>query len=391
MSKRIRSTMSKTLEQKSILQKYYDQGMTSYGKDHYEAKQMVLKAVEETGLSEKQVKDWINNQNKPPKVSKTEKIYTKKPRGCDLFKRKYFENLKGTVYDPKIAMKKANEKWGQLSDIEKKSYEEEAASIVVAGFDDLPVEEQKARINEIRKKMNIMCQELESYGVEILVMDYDLNDERAMKEGVNSFGSNRSADFLEANDRLEWRFAQFMDGVLKIGRTTVPYKAIADGIVEVHGLPEGFQFRNPTLLSKSELTTIKDNIDNISFVFPKPSCQTEDLTESNAVNETLHVNKSISQQSENGENLFDERMEDVCKRLLPDDYVPNSTNHRITLRQLIEKDEKGEGYVEEIRDHDETGAFYLVKWIGYKEPTWTKGEGIPSVDLKPYKERANII
>uniref|UniRef100_A0A7M5WXD5 Uncharacterized protein n=1 Tax=Clytia hemisphaerica TaxID=252671 RepID=A0A7M5WXD5_9CNID len=170
----------------------------SYGKDHYEAKQMVLKAVEETGLSEKQVKDWINNQNKPPKVSKTEKIYTKKPRGCDLFKRKYFENLKGTVYDPKIAMKKANEKWGQLSDIEKKSYEEEAASIVVAGFDDMPVEEQK--VNEIRKKMNIMCQELESYGVEILVMDYDLNDERAMKEGVNSFGSNRSADFLEAND-----------------------------------------------------------------------------------------------------------------------------------------------------------------------------------------------
>eukprot|EP00111_Clytia_hemisphaerica_P013547 TCONS_00039833-protein len=97
MSKRIRSTMSKTLEQKSILQKYYDQGMTSYGKDHYEAKQMVLKAVEETGLSEKQVKDWINNQNKPPKVSKTEKIYTKKPRGCDLFKRKYFENLKGLL------------------------------------------------------------------------------------------------------------------------------------------------------------------------------------------------------------------------------------------------------------------------------------------------------
>lgn len=53
-------------------------------------------------------------------------------------------------------MAKANEKWRQLSDIEKKIYEEEAASIVIAGFDDLPVDEQKAKINDTRKKMNRM-------------------------------------------------------------------------------------------------------------------------------------------------------------------------------------------------------------------------------------------
>ena len=82
-------------------------------------------------------------------------------------------------------------------------------------------------------------------------------------------------------------------------------------------------------------------------------------------------------------------MEDVCRNLGLDDLFPNPIR-KVTLRELIDKDEIGEGYVEKILDHDKTAGTYLVKWIGFKNPTWTRGDGIPANDLEPYKERVNI-
>ncbi|XP_066935366.1 uncharacterized protein [Clytia hemisphaerica] len=367
---------------------------------------MISQAAKETGLSEKQVKDWISNHNKPPKVSKRDKLYLTKPRAYDVFRKKYFKELEGTVYDPQIALAKANEKWGQISKFERKIYEDEAEAVVVADFHELPIEDQRSKINDTRKKISRMCQELDGYGVEVLVMDYDTNDERATKEGVNSCGSLRSASFLEAENRLEWRFAQFMDGILgkvaeenqeprqaarkevvdllnnkiralQIGRTTVPYKAIVEGSVEVIGLPEGFHFRNPALMTKKELILIKENIDNISFLCPKPRSNESELEENEG----------------ESDDFFDIRMEDFCEWLKPDDYVPNSLKLRVTLRQVVEKDKKGEGYIEKILDHYEStdGYMFSVKWVAYKEPTWTKGDGIPEEDLQPYKKRYNLL
>ena len=51
-----RSIVQKTNAQIEILQRFYDSGMTSYGKDHTEARKMLLEAVQEANLTECQVK-----------------------------------------------------------------------------------------------------------------------------------------------------------------------------------------------------------------------------------------------------------------------------------------------------------------------------------------------
>lgn len=54
MSKR--TIIQKTDSQIEILEKFYQSGMTSYGIDNHEARELLAEAVEETNLPEKTVK-----------------------------------------------------------------------------------------------------------------------------------------------------------------------------------------------------------------------------------------------------------------------------------------------------------------------------------------------
>ena len=51
-----RKVIHKTSAQIEVLEEFYQNGMTSYGKDHQEARKLLVEAVEQTGLSEGQVK-----------------------------------------------------------------------------------------------------------------------------------------------------------------------------------------------------------------------------------------------------------------------------------------------------------------------------------------------
>ena len=87
-------------------------------------------------------------------------------------------------------------------------------------------------------------------------------------------------------------------------------------------------------------------------------------------------------------NTFDPRLEDVCKFLNSDELVPNSSDLEVTLKEVLEKDRRNEGYVEYIKMHQKASdgeeRFY-VKWIGFKKLSWEKAENIPENILAYYK------
>ena len=60
----------------------------------------------------------------------------------------------GTAYDPQQAMVHANEGWATLSKEEIDKYKEDAVAVKILPFDDLPVENQRQKIKQTRKKID---------------------------------------------------------------------------------------------------------------------------------------------------------------------------------------------------------------------------------------------
>ena len=65
-------------------------------------------------------------------------------------------------------------------------------------------------------------------------------------------------------------------------------------------------------------------------------------------------------------------MEKVCHRLKSEDFVPNLKILEVTLKEAIEKDRRGEGFVEFISCHKKVKSktMYLVKWVGFTAQSW---------------------
>uniref|UniRef100_A0A7M5XLX1 Uncharacterized protein n=1 Tax=Clytia hemisphaerica TaxID=252671 RepID=A0A7M5XLX1_9CNID len=133
-------------------------------------------------------------------------------------------------------------------------------------------------------------QELESYGIETLVLEADTVRTRRKANHIMTYGSDAALDFSDGHTDLDWDFASFINGLsaedrasksernevakllnkkfssLKTSRKRVPYKRICNGSVQVVGLPEGFILRKPAACTKQELEVIKDNMESISFI-----------------------------------------------------------------------------------------------------------------------------
>ncbi|XP_066922480.1 uncharacterized protein [Clytia hemisphaerica] len=422
--------------------------MTSYGRDHKEVKKLIEEAVERTGLTAQQIKNWINHQKKPTDDSKKEKVLTRKPRGYDLFRR---EELAGKV-NPTNSVAAANKAWADLSAEERKEFNERASQVVIPKFEDLSPDAQKIKLTSIRNKIKQLCTELESYGVDTLVIEAD---SLRMGRHINAYGSTKARDFWEAQEDLYWDFSTFINGTShnkadqkpsksvrqevadllnsrfrkQIGnRSSVPYKMISEGEIKVDGLPNDFELRNPSKCANWELDIIKQHMENISFLVvktrekPLEEKNTESESDQNIELEGQNVeaidqmkntepieDQNIELEGQNVEAIdqvstepeevthkknhrkrkaaFDDRLEDICRMLDDDDLVPNASDQEVTLKEVKEKDERNEGYVEYIKTHGKVkgGERYFVKWIGFKKLTWEKAEHIPEHILSYYK------
>eukprot|EP00111_Clytia_hemisphaerica_P008781 TCONS_00025675-protein len=148
-SKAMSNKVFKTPEQLKTLEKYYLNGMTSYGKDNKHGLELLAQAVEETNLSEQIVKDWIRNRKKGPRV--TEKVNIRKPRGYDFFKSEWLKVNDATFSE-------ANSAWKELPDEEKNFYNEKATDAEEPEFSAMPLEWQRKKIRMTRKKIsNLVC------------------------------------------------------------------------------------------------------------------------------------------------------------------------------------------------------------------------------------------
>ncbi|XP_066933507.1 uncharacterized protein [Clytia hemisphaerica] len=294
MSEKQKKNYKKTPEQLEILQSYYDQGMTNYRTDNLEARSLLSEAVIKTSLSESQVKHWIDSKKKKP--TEKVKIRTRKARGVDIFKSEYMQDAKKNeeMYNPNEALTRATIEWNLLSSDEKENYNSRAVDIIPPKFDELSAEAQKVKISMTRRKIIALCKEMESYGVDLLVLEAD--KERRGKN-ITAYGSEKAYDFWDNHDDLEWEFSCFMNGVstkenrpllserkevanllnnrfrcMKIAtRSTVPYKQISEGLFEVRGLPNGFYFKKPSACAIWELDLLKQHMDDITFMKCRPA------------------------------------------------------------------------------------------------------------------------
>ncbi|XP_066917480.1 uncharacterized protein [Clytia hemisphaerica] len=383
----------KTPEQVKILDELYERGMTSYGRDHKEVKKLIEEAVERTGLTAQQIKNWINHQKKPTDDSKKEKVLTRKPRGYDLFRR---EELAGKV-NPTNSVAAANKAWADLSAEERKEFNERASQVVIPKFEDLSPDAQKIKLTSIRNKIKQLCTELESYGVDTLVIEAD---SLRMGRHINAYGSTKARDFWEAQEDLYWDFSTFINGTSHNKADQKPSKSVRQEVADLLNSRFLVKTREKPLEEKNTESESDQNIElegqNVEAIDQMKN--TEPIEDQNIELEGQNV-EAIDQVSTEPEEVthkknhrkrkaaFDDRLEDICRMLDDDDLVPNASDQEVTLKEVKEKDERNEGYVEYIKTHGKVkgGERYFVKWIGFKKLTWEKAEHIPEHILSYYK------
>ncbi|XP_066922481.1 uncharacterized protein [Clytia hemisphaerica] len=367
--------------------------MTSYGRDHKEVKKLIEEAVERTGLTAQQIKNWINHQKKPTDDSKKEKVLTRKPRGYDLFRR---EELAGKV-NPTNSVAAANKAWADLSAEERKEFNERASQVVIPKFEDLSPDAQKIKLTSIRNKIKQLCTELESYGVDTLVIEAD---SLRMGRHINAYGSTKARDFWEAQEDLYWDFSTFINGTSHNKADQKPSKSVRQEVADLLNSRFLVKTREKPLEEKNTESESDQNIElegqNVEAIDQMKN--TEPIEDQNIELEGQNV-EAIDQVSTEPEEVthkknhrkrkaaFDDRLEDICRMLDDDDLVPNASDQEVTLKEVKEKDERNEGYVEYIKTHGKVkgGERYFVKWIGFKKLTWEKAEHIPEHILSYYK------
>ena len=85
-------------------------------------------------------------------------------------------------------------------------------------------------------------------------------------------------------------------------------------------------------------------------------------------------------------------LDDQCLGLGLEDPVPNKAGLQVTLKEILEKTEKNEGYVEEIVSHRniDGDTSYCVKWIVYKKLTWEMAVSISGDIITKYWEKRAV-
>uniref|UniRef100_A0A7M6DPT4 Chromo domain-containing protein n=1 Tax=Clytia hemisphaerica TaxID=252671 RepID=A0A7M6DPT4_9CNID len=101
-----------------------------------------------------------------------------------------------------------------------------------------------------------------------------------------------------------------------------------------------------------------------------------------APSDSIETNNSSHKRSSRAAKL-----DILYEDLNDDDLIPNSRTLNVTKREVLHMAEQNEGFIENVESFRFSKAGkkeFMIKWIGYKKPTWEPEQLIPNKIISNY-------